>query len=260
MIDLHCHILPGIDDGPATIEDSLELARAAVADGTSTIVATSHVSWDYPNNHSVSLAAKVAEVNDALRRAQLDLEVRPGAEVALTRALDLQDDELARLTLGGGPWLLLECPLSPVAAGVEAGINALKSRGHEKILLAHPERVPAFQRDPEMLRRLVFNGALTSMTAGAFAGRFGKDVRKFAFTLLAEGLVHDIASDAHSVLRRPPSIITTLREAGIDDGLIDYYARGVPRAILEGAPIPIAPVLPAPAVKRGGVRGRLRGR
>lgn len=258
MIDLHCHILPGIDDGPQTMEDSLELARAAIAGGTTTIVATPHVSWDYPHNLAGSLAPRVIEVNAALIDAGLDLEVRPGAEVALTRALDLPDDELARLRLGGGPYLLLECPLSPVAAGAEAGVNAIRERGHDHIVLAHPERVPAFQRDPDMLYRLVGAGVLTSVTAGAFAGRFGKDVQRFARQLLADGMVHDIASDAHSTARRPPAIGTPLREAGLDEDLIDHLARRVPLAILGGTPLPPAPPRPEPV--RRGVLGRLRSR
>jgi protein-tyrosine phosphatase len=259
VIDLHCHVLPGIDDGPQTMADALDLVRAAIAGGTTTILATSHVSWDYPQNTAASLAVKVDEVNAALLDARLDLEVRPGAEVALTRALDLPDEELERLRLGGGPYLLLECPLSPVAAGVEAGVNAIRSRGHERILLAHPERVPAFQRDPDMLYRLVADGVLTSVTAGAFVGRFGKDVQRFARQLLADGVVHDVASDAHSTDRRPPGIVAPLREAGLDDGLIDWLGRGVPLAILGGTAIPRPPA-PSAAPPKGGLLGRLLGR
>lgn len=258
VIDLHCHILPGIDDGPATLQDTLALARAAVAAGTATIVATPHVSWDYPQNTAALIQEQVAEVNTALMEARMDLEVRPGAEVALTRALDLPDDDLAALRLGGGPWLLLECPLSPVAAGVEQGVQALRERGHEQIVLAHPERVPAFQRDRQMLERLIAGGVLTSVTAGAFVGHFGKDVQRFARRLLADGLVHDVASDAHSVQRRPPAIGPTLHEAGLDATQIDHLARAVPLAILQGVPLPPSPAMPEE--RRGGVLSRLLGR
>lgn len=258
VIDLHCHILPGIDDGPQTIEDSLQLSLACIAAGTMTIVATPHVSWEYPDNSAQLIARKVEEVNAMLMAERLDLEVRPGAEVALTRALDLTDAELRALTLGGGPWLLLECPLSPVAAGVEQGIEALRRRGHEQIVLAHPERVPAFQRDPELLARLVNSGVLTSVTAGAFTGRFGKDVQRFARRLLAEGMVHDVASDAHSLTGRPAPIGPVLQEAGLDAGQIDHLARAVPLAMLQGVALPPAPVMP-PVQKRGFL-GRFLGR
>ncbi|MCW3000628.1 MAG: Protein-tyrosine-phosphatase [Solirubrobacterales bacterium] len=257
MIDLHCHILPGIDDGPRTMEDTLELARASIAAGTATIVATPHVSWDYPDNTSQLIAQKVDEVNAVLRDQRLDLEVRPGAEVALTRALDLSDAELSALTLGGGPWLLLECPLSPVAVGVEEAVQALRRRGHEQLVLAHPERVPAFQRDPELLARLVDSGLLTSVTAGAFTGDFGKDVQRFARKLLADGLVHDVASDAHSTTRRPPAVGPPLQEAGLDANQVDHLARAVPLAILQGVALPAAPAMPEP---RRGFLSRLRSR
>jgi protein-tyrosine phosphatase len=258
VIDLHCHILPGIDDGPQTVEDTLELARAAAAAGTQTMVATPHVSWDWTNNTSASIAAHVEEVNATLTQAGIGITVVPGAEVALTRAIDLPDDELAALTLGGGPWLLLECPLSPIAAGLEMGIETLRRRGHDHIVLAHPERIPAFQRDPDLLERLVGDGFLTSVTAGAFAGRFGKDVERFARRLLAEGLVHDVASDAHSVQRRPPELGGPLTAAGLDAGQVDYLARAVPEAILAGAPLPPPPAMPAATSGRGGFFGRLR--
>jgi len=257
VIDLHCHILPGIDDGPRTLDESLELALAAVAAGTTMIVATSHVHWDYPDNSAARIAEKVQEVNAMLLDQNVDLEVRPGAEVALTRALDLPDAELTALTLGGGPWLLLECPLSPVVAGVERGIYALRQRGHEQIVLAHPERVPAFQRDPELLARLVHSGMLTSVTAGAFTGQFGKDVQRFARRLLADGLVHDVASDAHSSTRRPPALGPTLRDAGLDVEQIAHLTHAVPLAILQGTPLPPAPAMPE--AKRGAL-ARLLGR
>ena len=245
MIDLHCHVLPGVDDGPATLADSLALCRAAVAAGTDTIVATSHVSWDWPGVTSHVIAEGVERVNEALRAEGIGVEVVPGAEVALTRAADLDDGELVALRLGGGPYLLVECPYSPAAAGFEVILSGIASRGH-RIVLAHPERCPAFQRDPELLRSFVGSGMLTSLTAGAFVGRFGRDVERFARRLLEEGLVHDIASDGHGAsLRRPPSIGPELAEAGLGDRT-DWHARAVPLAILEGTELPGAPPPPAP--------------
>jgi protein-tyrosine phosphatase len=246
VIDLHCHVLPGIDDGPQTFDDSLALCRAAAAAGTRTVVATPHVSWDYPNVTSQVVADGVARVNEALEAEGLDLEVRPGAEVAMTRAGDLDDAELVALRLGGGPYLLVECPYSPAAAGFDAILHEVAARGH-RILLAHPERCPAFQRDPERLRSFVDAGMLTSITAGALVGRFGRGVKTFARDLLEQGLVHDIASDGHSAgPQRPPSIAPELEEAGLGDRA-DWHARAVPLAILDGTPLPPAPPpLPRP--------------
>src|SRR3954469_5326684 len=99
------------------MEDSLALCRAAVAAGTTTSVATPRVSWDHPHVTARLVADGVARVNEALRSEAIDLEIRPGAEVAMTRAGDLDDDELVALPLGGGPCLLVECPYPPAAAG-----------------------------------------------------------------------------------------------------------------------------------------------
>ncbi|MEA2305964.1 MAG: protein-tyrosine phosphatase [Solirubrobacteraceae bacterium] len=249
MIDLHCHILPGIDDGPQTLADSLAIARAAVAAGTRTIVATPHVSWEYPGVDADVVASGVATVQDALRAEGIPLELRTGAEIAMTRATDLSEEELARLRLGGGPWLLVECPLSPTPSlAFEAGCGRLVEQGH-RLVLAHPERSPMMQRDPALLERLVGQGALCSVTAGALVGRFGSTVERFARDLVRRGLGHDVASDAHSTRRRPPSITPELHDAGFGAQAL-WLARDVPRAVLDGTEVPSAPAMP-PAEKRG---------
>jgi protein-tyrosine phosphatase len=241
VIDLHCHILPGIDDGPPTMAESVDLARAAVAAGTATIVATPHVSYEYANT-AAGIAEGVAEVNATLRREGVALEVLPGAEIAMTRAGELSDAELGELALGGGPYLLLECPLSATAPGFEVLAGALGARGH-RILLAHPERCPAFQRDPAAYARLIGQGMLGQVTAGALVGRFGRHVQAFGQQLLRDGLAHDVSSDAHSALRRPPGIRGELEQAGFGEQA-DWLSQDVPRAVLSGAPVPPAPAMP----------------
>jgi protein-tyrosine phosphatase len=239
VIDLHCHVLPGIDDGPETIEGSLALARAAVAAGTRTLVATPHVSWRHPND-AATIARLVQELNARLRAEDVVLDVRPGAEIALTRLPDIEP-ELARFTLGGGDWLLVEPPFTPVATGLDAVILDLQRHGR-RVVLAHPERCHAFQRDPAMLARLARAGVLTSITAGSLTGQFGGEVRRFALALLREGIVHNVASDAHDAVRRPPTLGPELARAGIEDELADWLACQVPAAILDGGGIPPRPV------------------
>ena len=250
MIDLHCHILPGIDDGPLTMEGSLALASAASAGATHTIVATPHVSWAWPQNDAATIATGVRALNDALRQAGIAVDVIAGAEVALSRAADLTFPELEALRLGGGPRLLVECPLTAEAPGFEQGLATLQSQGH-RILLAHPERSPAIQRNPRFLASLVDRGMLTSVTASAFTGRFGRTVQRFAFDLVQRGLAHDVASDAHDAVRRPPALATVLEEAGLEQHAA-RLAEAAPEAILRGAPVPTAPVL-----TRAGLRARL---
>ncbi len=238
MIDLHCHVLPGIDDGPAGIEESVAIARAASAAGTRTMVATSHASARYPNS-AAQIGRLVRELRERLRAEDVVVEIETGAEIAMSHVDGLDPGELAALHLGGGPWLLLEPPFLPVATGIDRTIAALHEQGH-RIVLAHPERCPAFQRDLELLRRLVYGGVLTSITAGSLVGRFGKSVRGFAKRLLAEGLVHNVASDAHDCHRRPPGMAAELREAGVAE-LSDWLTIAVPAAILAGDEIPERP-------------------
>lgn len=250
MIDIHCHILPGIDDGPDTEEEAFALARAAVDAGTLAIVATPHVSWDYPANTAALIADGVARLTAALAREQIPLQLFTGAEVAMTRATDLSDDELVALRLGGpaGTHLLVECPLSPTAAGFEPVLSNLRSRGHE-IVLAHPERCPAFQRDPAAYERLIAQGMLGQVTAGALVGRFGRTVQELGERLVREGLAQNVASDAHSASRRPPSLGPDMGMAGYGEQGV-WLAHEVPHAILTGGQIPPTPPMP-PAPSRG---------
>jgi protein-tyrosine phosphatase len=231
VIDLHCHVLAGIDDGPETIEGSVGLARAAAAAGTHTIVATPHVSWNYPND-APTIARLVGEANAAFAAAGLTLDVVPGAEIAITRVADLAPGELSALALGIGPWLMIECPFTSVAVGVDTLLLDLQDQGH-RIVLAHPERCPIFHRDPRMLEMLVEAGVLTSITAGALVGRFGGTVQRFAHGLVEGEMVHNVASDAHDCDQRRPGIAAELEQSGLGS-LADWLTDSVPTAILRG--------------------------
>ncbi len=231
VIDLHCHVLPGIDDGPATIGGSTQLARAAAESGTSTLVATPHVSDRYPNQAG-SIAALVQELNAHLRRERVAIEVRGGAEIAASQVRLIDTEEMSRFALGGGPWLLVEPPFVTDVSGLNRLLADLRHAGH-RIVLAHPERCPGLHRDPQMLRSLVRSGVLTSITASSLSGRFGHDVRRFALALAAEGLVHNVSSDAHDHLRRPPGIVTEIEQAGLGP-LREWLTQEVPAAVLDG--------------------------
>jgi protein-tyrosine phosphatase len=256
VIDLHCHVLPGIDDGPATIEGSIALARAAAAGGTRVLVATPHVSWRYRND-AQTIARLVGELNarlaseGVLSAGGAPLEVRGGAEIALTQIAEIEPVELQRLTLGEGKWLLVEPPFTPVAPNLDGMLLELladlRSVGGCRIVVAHPERCPAFQRDRRMLERLVRAGILTSVTAGSFGGRFGAQAQRFARGLARDGLLHNVASDAHDDVHRPPEIAAELARAGLAP-LTRWLTEAVPRAILDGGELP-----PRPEVVLGGV-------
>jgi protein-tyrosine phosphatase len=230
MIDLHCHLLPAIDDGPETMSESLEFALAQLSVGVSRVACTPHVDWQYAND-----AGSISSVLEALRAAldneNIPLEVVGGAELGLTKAAEMPGGEIADLRLGGGPWILLEAPLSGRSA-VESAVSSVAGHGH-RILLAHPERSPAFQRDINALRRLIDGGARTQITASSLTGAFGSRVQRFAHQLMRENLIHVAASDAHGVHRRQPGLREHLIEAGFADR-VQYLTEDSPAAVLAG--------------------------
>jgi protein-tyrosine phosphatase len=252
MIDLHCHILPGVDDGPATVAEAILLARRAAEDGITTIAATPHFHWSYPAVDAASIRAGVRDLQPRLDAAGTGVQVVTGAEVGHTRAATLSDAALRELTLGGGPWLLLECPLnSTVTPGFTDFARTLMRRGHH-VLLAHPERCPIFIRSPELLGELAADGMLSQVTAGSLNGRYGRPVRDVALTLLERGSVHVVASDGHGE-HRPARMGAELLAAGIDPALSAWLTSAVPAALLAGDPLP-----PRPDVPRRSPRARLR--
>jgi protein-tyrosine phosphatase len=251
VIDLHSHVLPGIDDGPETIERSVVLARAASEAGIRTMVATPHVSARCPNDPD-TIARLVTEVNERLDAEGVELTVLRGAEVALTHLPDIAAAQLASLGLGGGRWLLLEPPFALVAPGLEIAVADLQARGFG-VVLAHPERCPALQRDRSLVPSLARSGVLMSLTAGSLVGRFGGEVRRYALELARQGLVHNVTSDAHDSLRRPPGMASELQASGLQP-LAQWLTQLVPEAILDGGAIPARP-----EVSVGGIQSKLRG-
>jgi protein-tyrosine phosphatase len=254
VIDLHAHILPGLDDGPPTLDASADMAAAAVAAGTRVIAATSHVNRGFgllPED----LTPARERVVERLREEGIPLEVVQGGEVSISRIESLDEADLRALTLGGGPWLLLECPLSPHAAAMQPVVAALRRRGLE-ILLAHPERSPTFMRSPDPMQRLLDMGALAQITSTSFSGRFGDTVRKIAFEMLERGHAHVIASDGHGADGRPPDLLCALEafERRYEDPreLFDWMTVGVPGAIVAGEQPPPRPPMP----RRRGLIGR----
>lgn len=242
MVDLHCHLLPAIDDGPPDIETSLEMANQAVHDGIRTIVATPHVNLQYDTDES-AIAESLEELREALIREGVELSVLPGAEIALARLPGLNDAELRSLCLGGSSCVLVESPYTTAGEFIEESVFNLQARGFRP-LLAHPERCPEFQRDIERLERLVSRGAVCSLTAGSLAGQFGQRARRFAHQLLEAGLGHNLSSDAHDSGRRAPGLSRAF-DAPVSSAftapLHDWLTAAVPAAILSDDPLPPRP-------------------
>jgi protein-tyrosine phosphatase len=239
MIDLHSHILPGLDDGAETIESSLEIARAALADGIAAMAATPHVRDDYPTS-AAAMESALAEVRAALAAEGVRLEVLPGGEIALDYLPSLDDDALRRFGLGGNPrYLLIETPYLGWPLGIEETLFKLRLRGFE-IVLAHPERNADVQENPSRIESLVEAGILVQVTAASLDGRLGPPPRKTAEHLLKLGHVHMLASDAHEPDLRAGGLASASHAVG-DDVLARWLTQDVPAAIVSGRPIPPRP-------------------
>ena len=197
MIDLHSHILPGLDDGSRTVEDARALARRAAEDGVTAIAATPHVRSDYPTR-AEEMERGVSRLREDFLAEGIDVEVLPGGEIDLGMLASLDDDGLRRFTLAqSGRYLLLEFPYTGWPAGLEETVYGLGLRGLLPIL-AHPERNREVQSKPERLAEAVRMGALVQLTAASLDGRIGRSSQAAANKLLELGLAHVLASDAHT--------------------------------------------------------------
>ena len=242
MIDLHSHLLPGIDDGVRTIAESLDLLRAAHEDGIARIAATPHVREDYPTTPA-EMELRLAEVCGAAREAAIPVEVLPGGELDLEFAARLDDADLRRFGLGGTPsLLLLEFPYLGWPLQLADLVFDLQLRGF-RIVLAHPERNVDVQHDPERLRPLVDSGVVVQLTAASLDGRLGGAPRTAAKRLIDSRLAHLLASDAHAPGVRSVGL-SRAREAAGDDAVARWLTEDVPAALLAGDALPARPESP----------------
>jgi protein-tyrosine phosphatase len=244
VIDLHSHVLPGIDDGPADMTGSLALAAAASRDGTSTMAATPHLRADFPQVRPEELAERCRSLAEQLRAANVPIDIVSGAEVDVRWATEASDEELRLASFAQrGNDLLVESPYGPVTSAFEDLLVALAGRGY-RIVLAHPERNRSFQTRPQRLERLVALGVLLQVTTHAVAST----ERNSRSRWLAQGLVehdmaHIIASDAHDASnRRPPMLSTAVAAARRLAPLrADWMVTDAPAAVLEGVELPLPP-------------------
>ena len=242
MIDLHSHILPGIDDGVATPEQSLELARAAVADGVEAIAATPHVRDDYPTS-AATIERAVATLRESLASSGIELTLLPGGELALDRLDVYEVDELRRYGLAGNEsYLLLETPYHSWPLDLGERVFRLAVTGITAVL-AHPERNNAVQEDPGRLEPIVRAGALVQLTAASVDGRFGQRTARTAQALLDRGLAHLVASDAHAPSIRAVGMSAAAEALGAG-ALAHWLTVDVPRAIVDGTTVPGRPAGP----------------
>ena len=201
MIDLHCHIVAGIDDGAQTLEDSLIMARTAVQEGITTIIATPHHKNGRYQNPKDEILVKVEELNQRLKVEKIDLEILPGQEPAINGELLVDFEAGQIMTLNDTNYVFVELPSDHVPRYTEKMLFDLQLKGLIPVIV-HPERNREIHERPELLYKLVEKGALAQLTAGSFCGKFGKKIKSFSEQLIEANLVHFIASDAHNVTSR----------------------------------------------------------
>jgi protein-tyrosine phosphatase len=242
MIDLHCHILPGVDDGALDVEDSLGLARQAVSDGIERVCATPHIRHDH-DVRIEEVAGRVEALNARLRAEGLPVTVLSGGEVAETAVEGLSDTELARVALGAGRWVLLEPAPGPLSDTLLDRVAHLAERGHRAVI-AHPERhLSADMR--ERIAALIAAGAMIQATADFF---LREDTAEGMRALAEAGLVHLLSSDAHSSRGGRPlhmaEAFGVLAGIGAVAPHIEWMRDTAPRAIVEGNEVvlPFGPV------------------
>jgi protein-tyrosine phosphatase len=271
VIDLHSHILPGLDDGAKTLQESIEMGLIGFKDGIRTVVATPHTLNGVYQNDRSTILAKVQELNSAIKQlgvqktqsaicnpqsaivnshsnvvdpksafrnphSAISLTVLPGADVHFSTELLNEIDEGKALTIGdGGRYLLLEFPVQGIPYGVEEVLFQLMIRGITPII-SHPERNLEITLKPQRYFEMIKVGCFGQVTAMSLTGGFGGDVKRVAEKLLKARLVHIIASDAHSQNSRPPILSSAVRAAAriVGEEEAHKMVTEYPQAILDG--------------------------
>lgn len=212
LIDIHSHILPGVDDGAKTLEEAIAMCKIAEADGITTIVATPHSMNGLYLNKKETVCRKVDEFNNTLKKEEIKINILPGLDLHLYPELLFHLKNGKILTVNNhGCYLILEFP-DVISSHIESICFNLQIQGVIPII-SHPERNYFFQKNPQILQGFVDRGALVQVTAMSITGEFGKEAEKTVKDLLRKNLVHIIATDAHSVNRRPPRLSPAVKVA-----------------------------------------------
>lgn len=201
MIDIHSHILPGIDDGADTITDSLQMAQAAVKQGIHTIIATPHHQNGHYNNERADILGYVQALNTRLQEEEIPLMVLPGQETRINGdMLDELENEVL-LPLNETKYIFVEFPFGSVPRYASQMLFDIQVAGYVPIIV-HPERNKAIAEHPSLLYDFVRTGALSQVTAASLTGQYGKPLQKISHQLIDANLVHFLASDAHNMTTR----------------------------------------------------------
>lgn len=244
MIDIHCHILPGVDDGPETLDEAAEMCRMAAADGIDTIVATPHFVSGATKWSEEDRAGWIEQLEAGLQKKRIEVRILPGADVSIFPELPgfLRTGTLLTINKNGR-YILAEFPFDSAPPNWDAFLLKLLESGTVPII-THPERNGWFLRHPEAIYRIVELGGMVQLTAMSITGGFGDEERRFSAFLLKHNLAHVIATDAHSLTGRPPKLSEAVKAASevIGEERARAMVTSIPAAIIEGRPV----LLPEP--------------
>ncbi|WP_232222251.1 tyrosine-protein phosphatase [Thioalkalivibrio paradoxus] len=239
MVDIHAHLLPGIDDGAKNLQQALNMARLAVADGTRALVVTPHHLNGVYRNPADGVRGHCASLRAALRREGIDLAIFPGSECHLVPELPAALVAGSALTVADrGRAVLVELPVHHVPFGATEILEELIAMGLQPII-AHPERNAEVAASPDMLAEWVAMGCLGQITAQSCNGRFGPRVQQAAESMVRQGLVQIVASDAHRDSRRVPELSQgrVMLERWVGSAAACLMAEDFPRALVAGDPV-----------------------
>jgi protein-tyrosine phosphatase len=243
MVDIHCHILPGLDDGAPSLEVSLQMAEMAVADGITHLVATPHANGEFPFMPGI------------IRERRDELQSRIGDRLTLATGCDfhlsyenLRDirEHPTKYTINQKKYLLVEFADFAIPPAIEQELHQLQLAGIRPII-THPERNPLIRSQPERLLQWMRQGCFVQVTALSFLGKFGGAARQTVEMLLAHDSIHFVASDAHNTTSRPPKLREAFDRVMEIKGMEAARAlfRDNPRAAFDGTPLPYVPEPPA---------------
>jgi len=203
LLDLHCHLLPGIDDGARDLETALAMARMAAADGITAVACTPHIMPGVYNNNGPAIRKAIEQLQRAVADAGIPIRLLTGADVHVAPDLASQLRDGWALTINNSRYFLLEPPHHVLPPRLEDHIFSLQTAGYVPIL-THPERLSWLDQHYDLIKRLVYSDVLMQLTAGSLTGRFGRRTRYWAERMLDEGYCHLLATDAHDPVQRAP--------------------------------------------------------
>ena len=248
MIDIHTHILPGLDDGPEHLDESIKMCKMAYADGVRTIVATPHMNDGMYNVKVSQVAEGVERLADALASEGVMMKILPGGDISLTPETlpKLESGDLACVAFNG-KYAMIELPSDVVPSNIHEVIFELQTAGYS-LIISHIERNLAVQRNLGIARKIASWDTLMQVTAASIVGDFGRETQKCAQELIEQRLGHVVASDMHRINKRPPGRMTRAREMVSEimtPQEVDEMFEERPRSIITGESV----VIPEPLKK-----------